>query len=584
MKRINVVNVMRLAAVGRWSSAAVVMAAAIGQSLVHADTAPQDLLAMIPAKASAAIIIPNLKYCSDEITRCLEGLDRANLLLGSRPLDQAKSATGYNVGINDIGGGAAIWMPEPDGQSPAVALLLPVSDGQAFLSGNFNKHGEADAYETAAGKTYHARLISGYALVSSSAAAVAAIADAAATPDADSPWKNLGDVAAATMAKGEIVMVASPGGVRQLIDRASRDRPELRDEPSLQQAHRLVAPMIDDLRISIVTIDFDPLGLVMHSLAVFAPESAMAKLFAGGTNAPATALTRLPQKPYYTAMSIDVGGLGGSGAMAQLAKALGLSAPAAWISHVSAVQFAAYPSPAGFSGGLLNDAIAVLQTDQPAALRDAIKAAMIAMKNRDDGIKCEVAWIDDKPVKTSSGSVNADQYEVKVIDAPPEQAMQQMISQALFGRAGWKGFVKPVDTALVMTFSQRPAVLEAALNVQPAKSIGSSGVIKTMHKWMAAHNDVEAYLNIGQLSQMARQAAQTFGAAENLPVPEFEANAPPIGLAAEIDQGNIQGTAVIPAAILAPLIDQWTGLAMRRGANATSQPKQTPSSLPGERP
>src|SRR5437870_10854114 len=89
----------------------VVAVTAMLGSVVRADTAPQDVLAMIPASAAAAVIIPNLKYCSDEITRFLEGMDRANLLLGTRPLDQLKSASGFNVGINDVGAAALIWFP-----------------------------------------------------------------------------------------------------------------------------------------------------------------------------------------------------------------------------------------------------------------------------------------------------------------------------------------------------------------------------------------------------------------------------------------------------------------------------------------
>src|SRR5438874_506187 len=85
------------------------IAATLSIGLALADTAPQELLAMIPGNACAAVVIPNLKFCSDEITRGLEGMDRANLLLGSRPLDLIKSATGFNVGINDVGGAAMVF-------------------------------------------------------------------------------------------------------------------------------------------------------------------------------------------------------------------------------------------------------------------------------------------------------------------------------------------------------------------------------------------------------------------------------------------------------------------------------------------
>jgi hypothetical protein len=396
-------------------------------------------------------------------------------------------------------------------------------------------------------------------------------------------------LADAIMAKGEIVILMSSDGVRRAMEKGASAQPALRDEPAFKQLHALASLMIDDLRISIFAIDFDPLGVIAHSLTTFNAESAAARLFAGGTNSDGPNLTRLANKPYYCALSVDVAGLGGQAAMDSLARTLNLPPVPAWISQTGGFQFAAYPSPAGPSGGLLNDAVVILQASQPAAARDSLKSQVQSLKNLPDGVKREVTWTDDQPLKNTAKPLSADVYEVKVLDVPPEQAMQQVISQVLFGRGGWKGFVKKTDDALVMTFSQRPAVLEAALNVQPTASIGSSGVIKTMHKWMPAHNDVELYISIGQLSQMARHVAQTFGAAENLPLPEFDASAPPIGFAAEIDKDSARTTMVIPAAILAPMIDLWTGSMMRRGPAADSQPEpsNTPSkttpTLPGEK-
>ena len=43
---------------------------------------PVAAMQLVPAQAHAVIVIPHLKLLSDQITQCLQGMDRANLLLG----------------------------------------------------------------------------------------------------------------------------------------------------------------------------------------------------------------------------------------------------------------------------------------------------------------------------------------------------------------------------------------------------------------------------------------------------------------------------------------------------------------------
>lgn len=565
-----------------WSRLIAVTLIASSDLGARADTSPQELLAMVPADAAVVVIVPNLKYCSDEITRCLEGMDRANLLLGTRPLDQLKSISGFNVGINDVGGAALVVLTLNEKAPPTTVMLMPVSDGESFLKGNFQAHIKDDEYFSARGKAYHARIVGGYAVVSERAEAVTAVAASVAKPDDHSPWQNLGEQAAKVLGNGDLIIVTTRDGVRPWFDLAAASNPMAGDEQAVQRVRKIISPMIEDLRIGIMALNFDPLGLIAGTLAMYQPDSAMAKQLAGGKGSDAAPLTRLPNKPGYFAASIDVQGLGGSEAMRQLCTMLTVPTLPDWLTQTGGFQFAAYPSPAGLAGGFLNDAVAILQTATPPQAREALKSGLLSFKDQSHGIKFEVLWADDKPVKNASSPLNADHYEVKIIDVPPEQAMVQTIAPLVFGRAGWRGFVKSTDDALLMTFSQRPAVLEAALNVRPDSSYGSTGVIKTMHKWMPAHNDIEVYIGIGQLAQMAIRIAQSLGANDAAGIPEFEPNAPPIGLAVEVDQGTVSSTVVIPAAILAPLLDQWIGTMKNRAANDDAPPPESPATS-GER-
>jgi hypothetical protein len=103
-------------------AAALPACAARGQS-VPANALP-DVLRLIPSTAHATIVVPHMKYASDHLTRLLEGMDRANLLLGSRPIDQFKSSLGYTVGVNDHGS-AALVVVDAAAQPPRIAWLMP---------------------------------------------------------------------------------------------------------------------------------------------------------------------------------------------------------------------------------------------------------------------------------------------------------------------------------------------------------------------------------------------------------------------------------------------------------------------------
>ena len=89
-----------------------ILAVLIARAKVHAQASAglEGMIKLIPADAQAALIVPNVKILSDQITQCLEGMDRAGLLLGSRPIDQFKSASGFNVAVDDLGSAAVVLL------------------------------------------------------------------------------------------------------------------------------------------------------------------------------------------------------------------------------------------------------------------------------------------------------------------------------------------------------------------------------------------------------------------------------------------------------------------------------------------
>lgn len=530
--------------------------AASGQS-------PLDLvLKTVPPDAQAAIIVPHLKVLSDQLTQCLEGMDRANLLMGSRPLDQMKSAAGFNAGVDDLGGAAWVIPGGPAEAKPV--FIVPVSDPKTFLEASFVSH-EGDAWKRADGSVVFAKALEKHVVLGPDAAIVKAWAPG----EGLGPWlKNqMGERGGVVMYAGEALLFARGGAIGRFMRDAEKAAPP--GVPMAPGMNQMAGAFDDSLEAAVVTLDFDPLGLIARSYARFKADSVVGQAAAGGANA-GRGLASLPGKPFYFAGSIDVEGLGGAEAFKRLAAALALPEPPAWVLQARNVEFAAYPSPAGLAGGLLNDAMAILRTADPAGAKAFIKQQIIATKDLPDGVKREVAWQDDKPLKDG---LKADAYEVKVTDAPPGHEQQQIASSLIFGSAGWRGFVRQLDDGVLMTFSQRPAVLQAALAAAAAKpdaggTLASNGAVKMMRQWMPPHCDVEGYLGVGPLGQAVKQMAESLPMLGEARLPEFDESLPPIGFGLEINDHGAESSTIVPAGVLAMMFDA----VMKQGAAAPVGP------------
>jgi hypothetical protein len=242
------------------------------------------------------------------------------------------------------------------------------------------------------------------------------------------------------------------------------------------------------------------------------------------------------------------------------------------LDHVSQIQFAAYPSPAGAAGGLLNDSTLVLRTSDPAALSASIKQLYLEFDKDKGGATREVKWEDAKNVE-GVGDVQA--FELKTVNAPPELALQMMFEQVIFGRSGIRGFVHTTADAVLVTFSQRPAVLKSAIEAykNPTSTLASSPVLTSIQTWLPANRDVKVYLGIGELARMIQQVATAFGAGDQVQWPELDANLPPIAFAADVIDRGAESAIVVPSSVLALLIDQAIANASQR---ANQEPVETP--------
>ncbi|MCA9290887.1 MAG: hypothetical protein KDA25_07150, partial [Phycisphaerales bacterium] len=134
--------------------------------------AADDVWSLMSDDAAAFLVAQPLKRVSDQIQEQLQAMDRDELLLGGRPLDQLQGLVGIVSYVDDVRGGAVAWMPVPGGE-PVPVFIVPATDPAKLLEANFVPGEAPNAYRLANGRTLFARIIGRDVLLSSDAAVVA---------------------------------------------------------------------------------------------------------------------------------------------------------------------------------------------------------------------------------------------------------------------------------------------------------------------------------------------------------------------------------------------------------------------------
>ncbi len=524
--------------------------------------AVQGILRVIPPDVHAAFIVPNLKHASGDHTRLLEGMDRANLLLGLRPIDQFKSVTGFIVGLDDHGSAAIVVVDagNPAEHRPArTVTIVPVTNAQEFIEGNLLEvvEGEPDARERADGLVVYVKALSAHVIMGEDMQTVRGYSE---RDGFERVLNNAAGERAAILTAGEFGVIIRQPAIAAMKQSLLRQAEQA--NVMLPGVAVLAQEIADDVDLLAMSIDCDPLAVIVRSFVRFRDEADFGKLAPAQPPA-GRSLSRLPSKPYAMALSVNLAALGGEGMLHGATQAIGdpPNALPEWMTKTTAFDFAIAPSPAGAAGGLLNEAMLVLASDDPAAVRESIKRDVLSLQNNPT-ITREAKWSDDQPLSSASNELTADAWEVRTVSVPPELAQIEVIERFLFGTAGMRGYVRQEPRTVLMTFSQRPAVLEAltqsvrqvsALSAPPDAGFGGSATIRTMRKWMPAQRVIEVYLH----AAAARQMLAPFFAGAGV-LPEFSAGLPPIGAAMDVSPQRTDATVIVPAGVLAPLFDELT--------------------------
>jgi hypothetical protein len=541
--------------------------------LALAESPLERTIALAPAGTVAFLAIPNPKAASDDLQQCLARMDRAETAALGRPIDQLTARLGLSASFDDKGPLLLAMLPAAAEGGEAIPLaFLPSSDPANFLAANLRPSAEdgADAFRTPEGMLLFGKTLANHVILSTDAATVRGYASEAGFAAA---FREIASPRALEIAAGaDVVAWAGPAALADAMRKGAAMAPpgvELGErERAIQERTRA---MLSGLRSGLIAVDFDPLGVGVRAWAASSKGSELARLLEGGGPGKAT-LDRMPAGPFYLAAALDLAGVGGFARFEELLamtpEAAAFAMPA-WFSgaarEVNALQLAIYPSKLGIvAGGILNDAALFFRTEKPAAVRDALRQAVLAATGTAGGVRREPAWTEAKSLK---GGTVADSFEVKETVLPPDQAgdaragdiaMQRILTQALYGSRGFNGLVKETSGGVVMTFSQRVDVLDRALAASGGgPALGGDATLASYSDWLVPHPDAVGFIGLGQFGKLIRQlAGMVPGGIDESVLPEIPVSTEPVAFALAIDRGEFESALVLPAGALALVYDQ----------------------------
>lgn len=544
----------------------------------------EDALRLVPPNAVGAVVVPNVKAAGDDLQLAIDRMGRAEAAIGGRPLDLLKAQAGLGAGFDDRGSMAA-WTVER-GTGFVASVAIPVTDADAFIAATF-----ADAPELGAGamrarssdRAVWVRKAGSFVIAADSAEVLAdwvpqegfaaKLSDRLGrrgmeivrTADAFA-WASrpvMRSIAASARAAAGLdravagSLAGAGGAEAELAGRAA----------DVAKGRERGAQVIEQVEDGLVAIDFDALAVGLRAYARFAEGSELRAAIppsAAATREVAALLGRLPDASFYGAAGIDLRAMGGlAHVRAFLSSMPGserLRLPE-WLDavqdKVNQVQVAAYPSRLGIAvGGILNDASFVVSTDDPAAVKAALRAWVESQAGERDGLRSEPTWEDARQLKDGS-AVSA--FAVKeTVTGPGPDVTERLVKQFVVSSRGLHGFAREVPGGLVVTYSQRTDVLDratAAASGSGKRTLGGNAMVRAMSPWLVPDADAVLFVGVGQLLEAGRQIAGSLPGGSEEMVPQAPPGLEPVAAAIRSKDGTWESALVIPSGVLGVAFD-----------------------------
>ena len=536
---------------------------------------------LAPVDAVSLAVVPDAKSLGEDMGELAAKLQRMQALTEMKPLDLLKSQLGVGPGMNDRGAFVA-WFVVAADQSLQWCALIPTTDSAQFLQANFEATPATapDAFSWR-GKTVYAKSIDGWVVVSQNADLARSYVS---KPGLVERLKNrLGERGFSLLCDGDIGLWAGPqslADIRNAGQQAAKamegatatpnekdiSKPDTKADTKIQQqtsSRDRVTKLMEGLTDGVTSIDVDPLGVLVRTYAVLDPASELGKSARGGAHVGAN-LNRLPRGPFVVAVSANMAGLGGTQAFLDLAAQIpgGEQVPA-WVEQnknlASAIQFAIYPSKLGVvGGGLLNEAMLWIATTDSAKAKSVLEQWMLSLSGEVDGQKRDATWEKDRVLKNG---ISTDAYAIKDIPLPKNgqparksNPMERIVRSLMYGPKGPNGFVKTFPDGVFVTFSQRPDVIEKAVNCATGtSSLESDAVLRALRGWMMPKPDALAFVGVGSLLNVVRQAANAFPMG-GIEIPDAPPDLEPIAFALSVDSSKIETSTMIPTNVIGVVV------------------------------
>ena len=583
-----------------------------------------DVLDHAEADAEIIFVVPNLAATSKKISQFVEALGFKDIQELSNPLATLKKELGIDKGMDENGAMvitiSGIVNAVQQGQEPAMALLIPVSDYKAFV-GNFDgkeENGLTTLIMPEGGHAAFAKKVGNYCLVGPSKDVIANYKGGNAKAALS---KAAGLIGTRHLTSNDISiyvnMKALSAQVRPMLkevyDEAKRelgnfdgDGPEAKmmdlAKGMINIYFDTIDAMLRDGDAIVFGADMSTKGVGFTMTAQFREGTPLAKMFPGGKGDAASMLAKLPNNPYLMAMAFDMNGIDFQGMLDAFAKRfpqdnwladmVKTATPTLPLTKKMASVYYAPANAAALMTGM--SSVSVIDTTDGVAYGKATKNYFTAMSKikmdlgEFDGTKLNFGFSTTfkenalSPEAAANVGAKVDEYVVK-LDMPKE-LMEQM------GDAGnmvnmmlrQTGYIATVDKTVMMTTTVDTNLLKVGVEAMKQNNgLGSTNLIKQVREnGLPANANYEAYINVGSLATLFNQfagLAQMFQAdIPEIPQIEVPNNLPPLAMGGQIDSGGMSARFYVPM----PVITWVKDIAMKFQGGDGAAPERQPGAKP----
>lgn len=521
-----------------------------------------DLASLLDPSADAVLLAPHLKQASEQFTQLMQGMDRAQLMLGSRPIDQLLSFVDITTGVDELrGAAAALFMGEQPIKTAQELLdrtvfLVPVRDREAFRQANFEPSPDVPGgLLHSTGHTFFVRDVAAHAVMGTNADLVKAYQPDGATP----VWlAAFGDEGHKRLGNGEVLCVGNRRATERLSRLIADTLPAAvgdtyqRWSTALLDAHE---PHDGRGRYAVV-FDFDPLALVIREMLTMdthGMEAGAAPTQRGGL------LAGMTDRPHFLAGAVDLRRPATRAIVDFIARQVMQAPPPAWVNLIDTAQvLVAQPRGAmseALKGGLLRDSAIILRSSDPRALRFGYLRWLASLPDARPGMSVSIE--ENKTLPT--GEV----VDVVSVDwqPPAHEPLHGPVKAMLLGAFGWRGHVLLRDDAVLITLGRSPAS-----RARPTSQFSSNAMVQAMLAWLPPAPAGLVFVPVSENLALAEQVMNQLPFIEPVDLPEPAGFVPPVALAIDLADrtgGGVDGgaldvlgiTTIIPAQVLTLVAD-----------------------------